>query len=94
MNLFKLATVFLLTESTILSRNKRDSIGQNRLGNNLRAYKDGKSRHSPSPSYSFQLLKWFDGSSEAKKLLKMIKMDSGHVRSNRLRNFRRYHRKI
>ena len=98
MNLFKFAVTIILAESTILSRNKRDSIGQNRLGNNLHFHKVGKDRRSMSPNYSFQLLEWLKDSKDLKNILKRTKMSSSQVfnrgRSHRFQNFRRHHRSV
>ena len=84
--------------SLTLLRKKRDSIGQNRLGNNIHIYRAKKERESVSPNYSYQILKWLADSDDNEKILgqklrrKLRKCQSHKCeRSHRLHHFRRYH---
>ena len=99
MNFLTIVLCIFFAESKIMSRTKRDSIGQNRLGNNLYFYGSGQDRHAPVQDYTMQLLRWMADPNDKKQLLQILKQSKKRIqnpehlqkRSYRLRNFRLHH---
>ena len=98
MKLLYLCVIFLPVEPS--PRIRRDAIGQNRLGNNVRSFIAGKSSWNSSvKKYDIQFMKWLASNAHAKQLLMHVLKNGKHEIQNpqngkqslRFRKFRRHH---
>ena len=80
------------------ARKKRDSIAQNRLGNNLHIWKVGKERETKEVSFEYQLFQWLSMSKRIAEIRKMTnplteRLQKKRMVSKRLKLFRGHHHK-